>query len=304
MSVATALPVAQTGVCANACPKPRPTAPLILTLITLAGAWLRLSHLGPKSLWLDEGATVALARASWQQFSLVWWHGEANLQTIYFLLMRGWIHLGSSEACMRSLSAIFGIAAIPLMYVVARKFTGVTWSLAAAGAAGVQSHARLLLAGSTQLQPGDLPGAAVDVLLCARRRRRTLARLGAVDGRSARRPSTATTWPPWCWWRRRLRCSSRRLRYRGGALLLCGAIIFVAAIPGAHVCLPRVAGKPALHLDAEAEPERDLAPDHVLRQQRGEGRARRWCCGERVSRRCVRARRDGARWMTPGAERC
>ena len=24
----------------------------------------------------------------------VWWHGEANLQTIYFLLMRGWIHGG------------------------------------------------------------------------------------------------------------------------------------------------------------------------------------------------------------------
>jgi mannosyltransferase len=108
-------------------------APFILALITLAGAWLRLSHLGSKSLWLDEGATVALARASWQYFTWVWWHGEANLQTIYFLLMRGWIHLGSSEAWIRSLSAIFGIVSIPLMYAVARRFTVVTWSLAAAG---------------------------------------------------------------------------------------------------------------------------------------------------------------------------
>ena len=112
--------------------KPGQPVPLYLALITLAGAWLRLSHLGSRSLWLDEGATVALARASWQQFGFVWWHGEASLQTIYFLLMRGWIHLGSSEACIRSLSAIFGIAAIPLMYVVARKFTGATWSLGAA----------------------------------------------------------------------------------------------------------------------------------------------------------------------------
>ncbi len=105
---------------------------MILALLTIAGAWLRLSHLGAKSLWLDEGATVALARASWQHFAWVWWHGEANLQTIYFLLMRGWIHLGSSEAWLRLPSAIFGIASIPMLYVVGRKFTGVTPSLVAA----------------------------------------------------------------------------------------------------------------------------------------------------------------------------
>jgi mannosyltransferase len=133
MPVASALPLANQAFGPTPVQKHGQTTPLVLALITLAGAWLRLSHLGTKSLWLDEGATVALARASWQQFGFVWWHGEANLQTIYFLLMRGWIHLGSSEAWVRSLSAIFGIAAIPLMYAVARKFMGVTWSLGAAG---------------------------------------------------------------------------------------------------------------------------------------------------------------------------
>ncbi len=97
---------------------------LVLALLTLGGAWLRLSHLGSKSLWLDEGATVALARASWQHFAWVWWHGEANLQTVYFLLMRGWIHLGQSEAWIRLPSALFGIASLPLIFVVARKFMG------------------------------------------------------------------------------------------------------------------------------------------------------------------------------------
>lgn len=62
----------------------------------------------------------------------MWWHGEANLQTIYFLLMRAWIHLGSSEAFLRLPSAIFGILAIPALYGVARRFTGVWESLAAA----------------------------------------------------------------------------------------------------------------------------------------------------------------------------
>src|SRR5689334_22278032 len=92
--------------------------------LTIAGAYVRLSHLGTKSLWLDEGATVALSRASWPHFTWVWWHGEANLQTLYFLLMRGWIHFGMSETWLRLPSALFGIASIPLMYLVARRFTG------------------------------------------------------------------------------------------------------------------------------------------------------------------------------------
>jgi mannosyltransferase len=107
-------------------------AAVLLALLTIAGAWLRLSHLGSKSLWLDEGATVALARASWQHFAWVWWHGEANLQTIYFLLMRAWIQLGDSEAWLRLPSAVFGIASIPLLYLLARQFMGAAPALAAA----------------------------------------------------------------------------------------------------------------------------------------------------------------------------
>ncbi len=105
---------------------------ILLALVTLAGAWLRLSHLGSKSLWLDEGATVALARASWQHFAWVWWYGEANLQTVYFLLMRAWIHGGLSEAWLRLPSALFGIASVPVMYVVARRFVPAGAALASA----------------------------------------------------------------------------------------------------------------------------------------------------------------------------
>ena len=111
---------------------PHGPATLLLTLLTIAGACLRLWHLGSKSLWLDEGATVALARTSWQHFVWVWWYGEANLQTVYFLLMRGWIHLGQSEAWLRLPSALFGIASIPLIFVLARKFVGAAPALASA----------------------------------------------------------------------------------------------------------------------------------------------------------------------------
>jgi 4-amino-4-deoxy-L-arabinose transferase-like glycosyltransferase len=105
---------------------------LFLTVVTLAGAWFRLFHLGTKSLWLDEGATVTLARMEWPHFVHVWWYGEASFQGAFFLLMRGWLHLGQSEVWVRLPAAIFGIASIPLIYVVARKLVGVGPALASA----------------------------------------------------------------------------------------------------------------------------------------------------------------------------
>ncbi len=105
---------------------------LILAFLTLAGAGLRLFHLGAKSLWQDEPATVAIARMSWPQFRAVWWHGEASFQSVYFLLMHGWLRLGNSEAWIRLPSAIFGMAAIPVTYFVARKLIGRGPALASA----------------------------------------------------------------------------------------------------------------------------------------------------------------------------
>jgi mannosyltransferase len=105
---------------------------LLLLLFTLAGAVLRLLHLGAKSLWLDEPATVAIARLPWPQFKHIWWYGEASYQGAYFLLMRGWLHLGQSEAWIRLPSAIFAIASIPLIYFVARRLAGDAAALASA----------------------------------------------------------------------------------------------------------------------------------------------------------------------------
>jgi 4-amino-4-deoxy-L-arabinose transferase-like glycosyltransferase len=105
---------------------------LVLAVLTLAGAGLRLFHLGAKSLWQDEPAMVAIARMSLPHFVRVWWYGEASFQSVYFLLMRGWIHLGSSEAWIRLPAALFGIAAIPLIYLVARKLVGSRPALASA----------------------------------------------------------------------------------------------------------------------------------------------------------------------------
>ncbi|MGA3053087.1 MAG: glycosyltransferase family 39 protein [Candidatus Korobacteraceae bacterium] len=103
-----------------------------LTFVTLAGACFRLFHLGTKSLWLDEGATVALARMAWPHFVHVWWYGEASFQGAFFLLMRAWLHLGQNEVWVRLPAVIFGTASIPLIYLVARKLVGVGPALASA----------------------------------------------------------------------------------------------------------------------------------------------------------------------------
>lgn len=94
---------------------------LLLAFFTCAGAALRLLHLGAKSLWLDEPLTVAIARLSWPSFAHVWRYGEAAYQGLYFLLMRGWLSVGQSEAWIRLPSALFAIASIPMVYLVARK---------------------------------------------------------------------------------------------------------------------------------------------------------------------------------------
>jgi len=69
---------------------------------------------------------------NWQHFAWIWWHGEANLQTVYFLLMRGWVYGGLSEAWLRLPSALFGIASVPMLYVVGRRLLPASAALAAA----------------------------------------------------------------------------------------------------------------------------------------------------------------------------
>jgi len=67
--------------------------------------------IGSKSLWQDEGSSVSFARDSFTQLLRVEWHSEEN-QTLYYGLLHWWIRLGSTEADLRSLSAIAAVAAV------------------------------------------------------------------------------------------------------------------------------------------------------------------------------------------------
>ncbi len=83
----------------------------------MLGAALRVVDLGSKSFWLDEGSTFVIVHRDWVSFWHLLWSHEANM-AVYYVLMRIWLHLGTSEFAIRSFSAITGIATIPVIYLL------------------------------------------------------------------------------------------------------------------------------------------------------------------------------------------
>jgi mannosyltransferase len=105
-----------------------PKASLIsawLWAIIVLGAVLRLILLGRKSFWLDEIASVVVARLAGPSFWSMLWHAEGNM-ALYYVLLRPWLHFGVGEAAVRVLSALIGIASIPVMYALSASLFGET----------------------------------------------------------------------------------------------------------------------------------------------------------------------------------
>jgi len=102
-------------------PKSSSALPLgLLAVITGAAAVLRIHALAAKSFWFDEGVSVAIARLDWYNFARILWRREANM-SLYYLLLRGWLHLGSSEFWIRALSVLFAVASIPVLYFLGKR---------------------------------------------------------------------------------------------------------------------------------------------------------------------------------------
>jgi mannosyltransferase len=92
-------------------------------LIATAGFLVRLHLLTRRDLWVDEALSVILARLPWRDFWAALWNFQANMG-FYYLLMRGWLHLGDSEMAVRGLSVLFGVAVIPATYFLGKRLFG------------------------------------------------------------------------------------------------------------------------------------------------------------------------------------
>jgi mannosyltransferase len=92
---------------------------LTLFLLTAASAAIRFLFLARKPFWFDECFSVEVARLDWRNFlHLLWWR-EANM-SLYYLLLRIWLHFGRSEFFIRTLSVLVAAATLPAIYWLAR----------------------------------------------------------------------------------------------------------------------------------------------------------------------------------------
>jgi len=89
---------------------------LLLSIILIISIFLRFYDLGTESIWLDEAASIKESSLTLQGIA-----DHTNQPPLYFLLLRVWISLfGTSEIALRSLSAIFGIFAVLIIYLVGK----------------------------------------------------------------------------------------------------------------------------------------------------------------------------------------
>ncbi|HEY5175563.1 MAG TPA: glycosyltransferase family 39 protein [Terriglobales bacterium] len=96
---------------------------LVLAGIIMLGACLRVLHLGQKSYWWDEVATVEICTVPFSGFWRWLWRFEANM-SFYYLLVRLWVHFGHGEAWVRLFSAVAAVASIPLIYAIGTRLSG------------------------------------------------------------------------------------------------------------------------------------------------------------------------------------
>jgi mannosyltransferase len=99
---------------------------------------LALRQLGLHSMWRDEVSSVVFAKGSLGELLTIVGRdrdevGLANMAT-YYLLLHFWLAVGETEARIRLLSVLFGVASVVPVYFIARRLGG--W-LAAALAAGI-----------------------------------------------------------------------------------------------------------------------------------------------------------------------
>lgn len=106
----------------------------ILGLILIACAiWARILYVGT-DLWYDEACSWFTAKQSFP-FGIMdnLLHRDLQHTPLYFFVLHFWIKMfGNSEIAMKSLSVIFGILTVPLVYITSKKIFDKFISISAA----------------------------------------------------------------------------------------------------------------------------------------------------------------------------
>jgi mannosyltransferase len=95
------------------------TVPALMAVVVLT-AVLDTRSLSASSVWIDEGVSLQTAHFDRDDFLHFITREEMNM-AFYHLLLRGWIRLGDNEVTVRSLSVLVALAAVPAIYLLARR---------------------------------------------------------------------------------------------------------------------------------------------------------------------------------------
>ena len=90
---------------------------IAVALLSALALCLRLLLLGRQSLWLDEAMSFHFAQLDPASFRHLLWSRELNMAP-YYLLLREWLHFGSSEPWLRLLSVIPAVLTIGVVYAI------------------------------------------------------------------------------------------------------------------------------------------------------------------------------------------
>ena len=93
---------------------------LALLAIVLIGLFLRVYQLGTQSLWYDDAYTIWISKLAVPQMVQIT-AGNVHPPLYYFLLHYWMMVFGTSASAVRLLPALFGVLAIPMIYVVGRQ---------------------------------------------------------------------------------------------------------------------------------------------------------------------------------------
>ncbi|HUG13435.1 MAG TPA: glycosyltransferase family 39 protein [Thermomicrobiales bacterium] len=111
-----------------------------LVAIVVVGAFLRLTALRRQSLWFDEIDVVVRAQQPLPEVLRTFVASGEN-GPLYNILLALWVRFaGISEPAVRFPSAIAGVLAIPLLYLLGRRLAGSTTGLLAAGLLAISPY--------------------------------------------------------------------------------------------------------------------------------------------------------------------
>ena len=135
---------ARTGATVGAAPAQRRSNPAgipadlwVLAGLTALAAVLRFATLTHQSYWFDEAQAVHEMHRSFVRMLSLWSSNEPN-PPLYFVLAWPWAKLfGTGEAGLRSLSAVLGVAVIPIVWLCGRELVSSRAGLVAAALAAV-----------------------------------------------------------------------------------------------------------------------------------------------------------------------